>query len=117
MYIQIPEDKLNAVVRGAYKHSRPQGMGFLHYQDGEMSAAAAEEFIRRPDGLAISKSHERSILVVSLDYVQGRACKFNVWLSKGQFYCESRWYDHSKEQLKTMLEEAGVEFKEVELAV
>jgi len=87
------------LVKAAYDLSKPQGMGFMHYQEGSLTNEEAKSLVNENDDR----------LVVSLDYVKGRSCKFNVFKQGNDLFIREDWYDHSPTQLNTLLERVGVE--------
>ena len=84
---RIPDNRLNATVRAAYDLSRPQGMGYLHFDEKPMTKGQAEQVI------ASSQRGNR----VSLDYVSGRAVKLSIFRDDAGWFLEDngRWFDHS----------------------
>lgn len=82
---RIPADRLNLAVRTAYNLSRPQGMGFLHAQPGDMTEEEAEQVINITPGRSIR-----------LDYVKGRAVKLSIEKDDEGYYVNDHgnWYDH-----------------------
>jgi len=90
--IEITGANLVDVAKAAYSLSRPQGMGFLYYQEEELSDEEARGLIT---------DDERCPL--SLDYVKGRACKLTVFQSEGKLYIPKSWYDHSSSDLDKLL--------------
>lgn len=104
--IQIPEDKLVALIEKAYELSRPQGLGFLHYQEGSMPPGEAQKFIDYSN----SNRNVTGRKDIYLDYVSGRAVKLSIWHDKDQnvYFMEDigTWFDHTAsqwEQLKSVL--------------
>lgn len=88
------------VVKAAYDLSKPQGMGLIHYQAGELTNDEASMLITPPD---------RWGAVVSLDYVKGRSCKFSVLQdAAGRLFICRSWYDHSESQLAELLKRIGI---------
>ena len=91
--IDITGIDLKKVVKAAYDLSRPQGMGFIHYEEGGLTDTEAESLI-----------DVESKCPVSLDYVKGRACKFNVFRKGGKNYIAKYWYDHTEQDLENLLD-------------
>ena len=87
-------DKIKLVKR-VYDLSRPQGLGMLHFVPGPLSDDEAKAFIE-DDG------------TVSMDYVSGRACKFNVFEENGKLFISDSWYDHTDGQLAELLRSVGL---------
>lgn len=90
------------LVKAAYDYSRPQGLGFIHAQDGHLSDEDAQAILdREPAG---------SRIIASMDYVHGRACKFTIFRDSdtGKSFISDYWFDHSKSTLDAMLESVGI---------
>lgn len=98
--IEVTGVPLAALVRAAYRPSRPQGLGFIHYQDGDLTDAEVAEIIER--------DKESPHIAVSMDYVKGRSCKFHVRRDGKRLFIGNSWYDHSTEQLKSLLSVVGL---------
>jgi hypothetical protein len=100
-YIEIPADKLKEALQAAYAMSSPQGLGYLHYKDGGLSDSEAAAIIdrERPDGN----------IAASMDYVNGRSCKFHVYREGGKLLIAPSWYDHSDYALVGLLAALGVD--------
>lgn len=96
--IEVTGVNLVDLVKHVYDLSKPQGMGFLHYKPEPLTDDEAKSLIDTQDRTPIS-----------LDYVRGRACKFNVFKSEdGTLWINTNWYDHSDEQLKELLSRVGL---------
>lgn len=93
----------------AYALSRPQGLGFLHYEKGGLSEEEAQELV---DYQALS-THT----ALSLDYVKGRAVKLHVFKRNGKLSIRDDWYDHSPAQDAELWRRVGIEPKAIEEAV
>ena len=92
--IEISGANLVEVAKAAYDLSSPQGLGFIHYEDGGLTDEEASELVSQDAGIPLS-----------LDYVKGRACKLTVFADDdGRMYIQSRWYDHSEQDLELLLE-------------
>ncbi len=91
--IEVTHCKLTDIAKAAYDLSEPVGLGFLHYKEGSLTDEEAE---------ALVAANEYTPL--SLDYVKGRCCKLTVWANGGRLYISDSWYDHTPEQLQTLLE-------------
>lgn len=93
--IEVTNLNLVDLVKKAYLLSKPQGMGFLHYMEGdELSDIEATNLI----------DYGNPCIAVSMDYVKGRSCKFAVFNNEGKLFIEDIWYDHSPEDLDKLLE-------------
>lgn len=93
-HIDVTGHDLVAMVKKAYDLSKPQGLGFLHATQGGLSDDEAKQLIAET-----SEDH----YAVSLDYVRGRALKFNVRRSGSILFVDKRWYDHSDAALQELL--------------
>lgn len=88
--LYIADDtQLVALIQKAYELSRPQGMGFMHYVEGDsLTDDDAQEVIDANAGHPIS-----------LDYVRGRAVKLRIAYdpTRTQYFLrdEGRWFDHA----------------------
>ena len=84
-----------------YSLSSPQGMGFIHYQPGDLTAEEATEIVTRcawDEGLALS-----------MDYIHGRACKMTILRGKdGGYELPDSWFDHTSEQYAELLKRHGL---------
>lgn len=72
--IPIPEGKHAAILAALYNNSKPQGMGFLQFQPGDLTEEKAKELLKQGD---------------YFDYLQGRVMK--VRISGNEF--DPRLYD------------------------
>ena len=88
---------LKKFVKECYNLSRPQGLGHLHFEPGELTDEEAVDLI-----------NEDSRTPVSLDYVKGRAVKMTVHKQDGKLFVSDNWYDHSEEDLNTLLERCEI---------
>jgi len=79
--------------------SVPQGLGFLHAQDGPLPEDVAKKIVEQ--------SNYRNVKL-SMDYVSGRACKMVVWENDGKLEMRDSWHDHTDEQLKGLLSEFDI---------
>lgn len=97
--IDITGVDLRTLIKSAYAHSQPQGLGMLHYEPGELEDEMVD--------LILERGNDRR--PVDLDYVKGRSLKFTVFKENDRLYVRSYWYDHSPSQLKSVLQDAGVD--------
>ena len=98
--IEVTGVDLRELVRAAYDLSRPQGLGFLHFQQGSLTDEEVDALVKPPP-------YGRTL--VSLDYVKGRACKFAVWADEnGKRWIRGDWYDHTDADLSELLERVGI---------
>jgi hypothetical protein len=80
------------VIQAVYRYSRPQGLGIIHFQEGELSVEDAKLYIRRG--------------AIYMDYVHGRACKFGATLTeKGVTFSDTEWLDHTHHDLLQLIED------------
>ena len=56
------------IIEAAYRESRPMGMGYLHFQEGEISKGHLEMILEMEDRNGIH-----------MDYVSGRAVKLTIY--------------------------------------
>lgn len=98
--IDITGVDLSKFVREAYNLSRPQGLGYLHHREGGLPEDELQAILKRDEN---SKYY-----AVSMDYVMGRAVKMTVHKSGDRLVINDRWFDHSDEALKTLLDRCGV---------
>ena len=69
------------VLAALYSRAKPQGMGFIHYEPGDMPIEEARELLRTGDDRfqmanAIFDGH--NITQTSFDYLKGRVMKVNI---------------------------------------
>lgn len=102
--IKITGLDLTKFVQKVYELSKPQGLGILHFQEGGLSEEDAKAIINR-EGKA-------DRIAVSMDYVQGRACKMTVFREDGDLFIRPNWYDHSRSQLEELLGDFGISLPE-----
>ena len=96
--IEVTGVDLKELVKAAYDLSKPQGLGFLHFEEGGLSDEEAEKYIT---------DHPR--FAVMMDYVKGRACKLDVFKdSEGRLFIQGSWFDHSEAQLAELLKRIGI---------
>ena len=93
-HIEITGCSLVKVAQAAYKLSKPQGLGFLHFKESDLSKEHAESLII--DG----NSH----VPLCMDYVNGRAVKLVVFNKEGKLYIRDKWFDHSDQDLLDLLD-------------
>lgn len=96
--IDITGIPLTEVAKAAYDLSRPQGMGFLHYQEGSLSDEDAAKLV--------NEDHRSCPL--EMDYVRGRAVKLTVFRKDGKLLILNKWFDHSESDLEELLSRIGV---------
>lgn len=94
--INVNKCDLIKMIKTAYDFSQPVGMGFLKYKPEPLTDEQAAQYINE---LPENKDGE----IVSLDYVLGRCCKFNIYRINGELWISDRWYDHDTKQLKDLI--------------
>ncbi len=100
--IEVTGVDLRKLVQEVYALSRPQGLGHLHYEKGGLSDEETN---------ALIDCEPRGRVILSLDYLKGRACKFHVRREDDKLFISPRWYDHSADDLKELLKRVGLESK------
>lgn len=98
-YLNITGVDLKELAKAAYRFSRPQGLGFLHFEEGELSDADAQQLVDH--GVKYFGGG------LSMDYVKGRACKLNASVRNGELFISGRWYDHTEDELQMLLAAIG----------
>lgn len=91
--IDITGVDLKMFVKKVYELSMPQGLGFLHYQEGGLTDGEAETLL----------AHSDDRIAIDMDYVKGRACKMIVFRENGKLFIRNSWYDHTDDQLRELL--------------
>ena len=99
--IKITGVDLGLFIKTAYALSVPQGLGFMHFQPGNLSDAEVEEILKLP---------RFGYTAVALDYVKGRAVKMVVFQEGEDLEIDEVWYDHTDDQLQRLLKAVGVEW-------
>ena len=94
--IDITGIDLIKFVKKVYELSQPLGLGFLHYQEGNLSDEEAKALI-----------HKNDPCIVNMDYVKGRACKMKVFNRESKLEIHDSWYDHTDSQLEELLSIKG----------
>jgi hypothetical protein len=96
--VEITNCDLVKFAKKAYELSVPQGLGFLHARNGDLSEEDAKSLIRTEGRDALN-----------MDYIHGRACKMHVSRDKeGKLFITVPWYDHTHSQLKILLNAFGL---------
>jgi hypothetical protein len=107
-WVDVTELDVRAVVRAVYGASVPVGMGFLHARGGELDDKTLEDII------AHGVKYQRG--GVSMDYVHGRQCKFDMREHEGKRYARLNWFDHGIEAMKSLLRGLGLPDVEARIA-
>jgi len=103
MKIYLDDVDLVKFVKEVYNLSVPQGFGFLHHKNDELTDEEAKDIIK------IYENNYKWAL--DMDYVKGRACKMTVRRYNEKLYIDSSWYDHTDKQLEQLLELVGLDNK------
>lgn len=82
-------------IKEVYELSVPQGLGFLHFKEGELTEDEAKEI------LDFSKDNKMHFL--DMDYIKGRACKMTVFREGKKLFFRIPWYDHTDIQSEKLL--------------
>jgi len=90
-------------IREVYNLSSPQGLGFLHFREDELTDEEAREI------LDVCKNDLQ--LFLDMDYIKGRACKMTIFRDEDRLYIRTPWYDHTNSQLAKLLREVLPEQK------
>lgn len=99
--IEVTGVNLAEFAKAVYELSKPQGLGFLQFQEGGLSTAEAEAIVRGDDKHSWQKSSSSAL---DMDYVKGRACKMHVHKSDdGKLTIQDSWYDHTDAQFDALL--------------
>lgn len=99
-YLEITGVDLPALVKAAYSLSQPQGMGVMHFVEGDL-----------PDQEAIQIAARADERYLNVDYLHGRAVKLSVFREDGRLFIQKRWYDHTVAQLAQLLTAIGMHQK------
>lgn len=103
--IEVTGIDLRRLIKAVYAESVPQGMSFLHAQEGPMPDEMVERIVA--DCRMYPKGQRGCVL--SLDYVMGRSVKFSVFQDEEEkLWVRKFWYDHSELKLRRALREAGL---------
>lgn len=98
--IDVTGVPLEKIIRAAYNPSRPQGLGMLHFQPGDLTDEEVAQIIGR--------FADSTYTAVGMDYIKGRSIKMTVRKEDGKHFVPNRWYDHSDGALRTFLETIGL---------
>ena len=94
MEIDVTDVNMRELVKAAYGQSRPLGMGFLHYEPGDLSDEEADEILE-------NSSDDRNVFY--MDYVEGRAVKLGATRRGDRIFIREPWFDHTPDQFDDML--------------
>jgi hypothetical protein len=99
--IEVTDCNIRELVKAAYDLSKPQGLGLIHAKEGSLSDKDIDEIINQGSYANV---------VISMDYVYGRACKMTVFRDdENRMWIYKHWYDHSDHQLEKLLETCGID--------
>lgn len=93
MYLELHNVTARQLIQAVYAHSRPQGLGFLHFERGPLSEEDTDLLIEA----------QRDDQHINLDYVNGRACKFYAVKRGENWYTSTEWYDHGESDIEGLL--------------
>lgn len=96
--IDVTGASLEALIRSVFNLSRPQGLGFIHHREGDITEDEIADILKR--------GNDR--IPVRMDYVRGRSCKFTVWQDGDRRYIRDSWYDHGPDQFDQLLRDVGI---------
>ena len=110
--LQIPEvitlpknTNLIKFIQDVYDLSHPVGMGKIHYTPEPLSDEEAHSIADQAKG----RLFETSGLLIRMDYVNGRACKMNIYATAdGTLYIDSNWFDHTKAEFSRLLQRTKI---------
>ena len=98
-WIDVTKYDLKKLIKETYNLSRPQGLGIIHYEEGELSEEEINEILNRNEGDHIA---------LSMDYIKGRACKMIVFNKEGKLQIRKTWLDHTLNQLEELIKRLEV---------
>jgi hypothetical protein len=101
--IEVTGINLVEFVQEVYNLSVPLGLGHLHYTDSDLSVDEAMLIIRQ------SEDYQTA---VAMDYVNGRACKMEVFKEDDKLYVRTPWHNHTDKQLEDLLGKFGIDVTE-----
>ena len=94
--IDITGVDLKRFIQKVYDLSVPQGFGFLHYTKEPLTDEEVNGILEHANYNGVR---------LSMDYMKGRACKMTVFKVDDKLWINNNWYDHSEEQLSTLLKD------------
>ena len=97
--IEVTGIDLKQFAKDVYDLSVPQGLGFLHFEKGDLQDEIADQLI--------SDGH----YPLDMDYVNGRACKMTVTKEKEKLFIADTWFDHTDNQLKELLSRHNIQIE------
>ena len=103
--LKLPKVPLERIVNAVYKLSVPMGLGQLHYKPGELSVNEQQMVVLSNTNLSQGVDWDGMRLVMYLDYVKGRCCKFRLYEADGEYYIYNKWPDHTSAQITALLED------------
>lgn len=97
--IDITGVKLIEFAKKVYEFSVPQGMGILHFNPAPLTDEEADRCVALEGRSALS-----------MDYVNGRACKMHVRREKeGKLTISDTWYDHTDRIFEQLLNHFNIQ--------
>lgn len=113
--IEITGCDLVNFVKHVYAMSAPVGLGYMHFQNGELPDDIAESLCLKALSEESFSEYEKQFgrIIVNMDYVLGRCCKMYVTEFDGKWFINNNWYDHTDQQLDDLLKLIGVDLSRV----
>lgn len=104
----VPAERLPELVGHVYDLSKAQGLGRHHATPDPLTES-------EKDHIAGVEYRGSPWVRMALDYIRGRACKFDLFVDTEQygygtgrlFFTGPCWYDHTPEQLLELVERMG----------
>lgn len=98
-------------IQKVYDRSAPVGLGHLHYVPGiipeDLMEKIYNQYLVHVDQHRDSHEMEWARSVLNMDYVCGRCCKMNLFMSGEDLLLRPYWADHSAYQYEELLKEIG----------
>lgn len=99
--IDVTNVDMVKMIKKVYDLSIPVGMGYLHFTPEPLTDEEAESLINKNDDR----------IIVNMDYIKGRACKFHIRKEGDKLVTSDDWYDHTNEQYEELLAHVGINVK------
>lgn len=94
-HVRIQSTNFEEIMNNVYSLSRPQGLGILHFEEGNTMPKEC---------MAYYKQQMEEKKSAHADYTKGRSMKFNLYQDDKGYFTENNLVDHSDEQLKALME-------------
>ena len=98
--IDVTGIDFRVLIQESYRLSKPQGLGFLHYNPQDLTEKEIDNIIDKGG---------KGLYKILMDYVKGRSVKLNVYNINGRHYIDKDWYDHTPAQFQMLLDKCGIE--------